>query len=209
MCEKMSMSMSEAGKLGAIASRPIIEQQKQERIEKYNTNPKLCIFCSTPISYENRVNKYCGHSCAAKYNNLIRGYEAHKRLPECMVCAGKIKKGGHKYCSLKCQQVDKWNEMRKRIEQEQKFDGKTQARRYLLETHGHKCMMSDCGITEWRGKPVLLICDHINGNSDDWNLNNIRMICSNCDATTPYYKARNRGNGRHYRRQRYKEGKSY
>jgi 5-methylcytosine-specific restriction endonuclease McrA len=54
-----------------------------------------------------------------------------------------------------------------------------------------------------------LVLDHIDGNSDNWDLKNLRMICCNCDALTPTYKNRNRGNGRFLRRIRYREGKSY
>ncbi|WIM86214.1 hypothetical protein PT015_14985 [Candidatus Mycobacterium wuenschmannii] len=38
---------------------------------------------------------------------------------------------------------------------------------------------------------------------------NLRLICPNCDSQLPTYKARNRGSGRHYRRQRYANGQSY
>jgi hypothetical protein len=66
-----------------------------------------------------------------------------------------------------------------------------------------------CGIDTWAGKPIMLVCDHINGNPEDWSLDNLRLICSNCDATTPFYKNRNMGNGRYKRRERYHSGKSY
>ena len=45
--------------------------------------------------------------------------------------------------------------------------------------------------------------------SDDCSLENLRLICSNCDTLTPTYKGRNKGNGRFSRRQRYQEGKSF
>ncbi len=41
------------------------------------------------------------------------------------------------------------------------------------------------------------------------NEENLSLICSNCDANLPTYKSKNKGNGRHYRRIKYKEGKSY
>ena len=40
------------------------------------------------------------------------------------------------------------------------------------------------------------------------NLDNLRLICPNCDALLPTFAGRNRGNGRVYRRLRYAEGKS-
>ena len=54
-----------------------------------------------------------------------------------------------------------------------------------------------------------LVIDHIDGNSENNNLSNLRVICPNCDSLTSTYKGLNKGNGRAYRRKRYKEGKSY
>lgn len=61
----------------------------------------------------------------------------------------------------------------------------------------------------WLGKPLPFILDHISGDSTDNNRENLRMVCSNCDSQLPTYKAKNKGNGRYARRERYKEGKSY
>jgi hypothetical protein len=41
-----------------------------------------------------------------------------------------------------------------------------------------------CGQGEvWRGRPLSLILDHINGVRDDHRLENLRMVCPNCAAT--------------------------
>jgi hypothetical protein len=227
MCNKMSMS--EAGKLGAIASKATLQKQKLERIEAYNKNPKLCLFCNTPIDYKrhNRKN-FCNSSCSASYSNyrrirkikeIIRNdkvtYEGMNGIivskPTCIYCGKICKKNAGKYCSVKCLQDYRWHKTKQKIEQEKAVSSKNprQAKRYLKETQGCKCAIPHCGISEWHGQPVLLIMDHVNGDSTDWSLPNLRLICSNCDAQTPFYKARNKGNGRHSRRQRYKEGKSY
>jgi hypothetical protein len=66
-----------------------------------------------------------------------------------------------------------------------------------------------CGIADWRGQPAPLIMDHVDGNSDNNHLDNLRMVCANCDAQLPTYKNRNRGKGRAWRRDRYRAGKSY
>lgn len=51
--------------------------------------------------------------------------------------------------------------------------------------------------------------DHIDGNSDNWSLDNLWLVCGNCDMLLPTYKGKNIGNGRYKRRERYKQGKSY
>jgi hypothetical protein len=61
----------------------------------------------------------------------------------------------------------------------------------------------------WMGQPIPIILDHIDGNSDNWAIINLRLVCPNCDAQLPTFKSKNIGHGRFYRRKRYKENKSY
>jgi 5-methylcytosine-specific restriction endonuclease McrA len=68
------------------------------------------------------------------------------------------------------------------------------ARLYLISKHGHSCMI--CGLTEWRGVQIPLVADHIDGNSENNNLDNFRIICNNCDAILLTFKGKNRGKGR-------------
>jgi hypothetical protein len=58
----------------------------------------------------------------------------------------------------------------------------------------NKCQI--CGISEWMGKPLTMILDHINGRANNNLPENLRLICHNCDSQTDHYKGRNKGNGR-------------
>lgn len=49
----------------------------------------------------------------------------------------------------------------------------------------------ECGISEWRGKPLSLSLDHINGVRNDHRLVNLRWICPNCDNQSPTFGGRN------------------
>lgn len=61
-------------------------------------------------------------------------------------------------------------------------------RENLLE---NKCYI--CGLKEhWNGKPIVLVLDHINGKHFDHRLNNLRLLCPNCDSQTETFKGRNR-----------------
>ena len=122
-------------------------------------------------------------------------------------CGAKLGPRGKKFCSNQCQSNHRWKLKKEEIFSKGKASEVRQAKRYLKETRPNRCEM--CGIDTWRGKPIMLLCDHINGNPEDWSLSNLRLICSNCDATTPFYKNRNRGNGRYKRRERYHSGKSF
>jgi len=123
----------------------------------------------------------------------------------CLECSESFTYSGsvkYKYCSNKCQQ---WFQTKKKIESGNYTA--PMAKRYLLKIRGIECEI--CGITEWCGQPVPLVLDHINGNSDNNALDNLRLVCGNCDMQLPTYKSKNRGNGRHSRRIRYEAGQSY
>jgi len=54
-----------------------------------------------------------------------------------------------------------------------------------------KNQCSRCGISDWRGKPLAIHIDHINGAKNDWRLENLRMLCPNCHSQTPTFGGRN------------------
>jgi len=109
------------------------------------------------------------------------------------------------YCSIKCQQDFQYNKRIDRWKSGGKI-GKGGLKRYLSE---QKDGCWECGITEWNGKDIVLELEHSDGNSDNNSEPNLSLLCPNCHSQTSTYKNRNRGNGRHYRRLRYAEGKSY
>lgn len=49
-----------------------------------------------------------------------------------------------------------------------------------------RCEMKGCGQGEiWMGKKMSLILDHINGVYNDNRIENLRIVCANCNATLP------------------------
>ena len=56
-------------------------------------------------------------------------------------------------------------------------------RRALLESGiKYKCLM--CNISEWKGSKLNLEIDHINGDSSDNRIENLRFLCPNCHSQT-------------------------
>jgi hypothetical protein len=54
-----------------------------------------------------------------------------------------------------------------------------------------KCEMCGTG-EEWYGRKLSLRLDHINGINTDYRLENLRIICPNCDSTLDTYCSKNR-----------------
>ena len=200
---------------GAKKSAQIQKDRSDKLRLEYQENPKKCENCGTGIPYEKRRNRFCSRSCSTAYNNagkVRNGYEIEKK--RCL-CCGKEFKGKHTslYCSKDCQHKYEWDAYKKEIKESNNGNPRNVrhmmrvAKRYLFEERGHQCEC--CGITEWMGQPAPLVLDHIDGNPENHCLDNLRLVCGNCDMQLPTYKSKNIGNGRATRRQRYKEGKSY
>ena len=47
---------------------------------------------------------------------------------------------------------------------------------------------STCGNTQWGDEEIPLQLDHKNGNDEDNSLDNLRLLCPNCHAQTPWYR---------------------
>jgi hypothetical protein len=202
------LTKSESGKLGAAAWQKVAEQNRLLRIEEYNKNPHICSQCSAALDYSSRHNKFCGHSCSA---SAAKGKDDIEW--NCLSCGKTHKCRPHKvkiYCNLQCQQgyaysirIQNW----KNGVPIESIGTPIWIKRYILEKQDNKC--EKCGIKDWNNKPITFELEHKDGNSEHNLEGNLCCLCPNCHSQTPTYKGRNKGNGRHSRRERYKEGKSF
>lgn len=140
--------------------------------------------------------------------SVCMSYKKPRR--ECRSCGKEVNRVEKFYCNVSCQKDYEWSLRKAVIESTGVFPTAVNGRvpkRYLTEVYGHICVI--CNTQEWQGKPIPLVLDHIDGNPENWTVQNCRLICPNCDAFTPTYKGRNRGSGRFYRKQRYINGQSF
>jgi len=198
---------------------------KQNREEYYENT--ACVNCGkifSGLKIENR--KFCSSKCAATYNNKIRVRKVkqekiNKRQREryhksknnyCLNCGDPVYET---YCNAKCQREYRLKEIFKKIELDEPIQMGSDTtnhryyKRYLIEKHGEYCM--ECGWKEINphSNKVPIELEHIDGNSKNNKLKNLKLLCPNCHSLTSTYKALNKGNGRFSRMKRYKEGKSF
>jgi len=186
-----AVNNSEAGRLGYQKTKTFFDKRNKEvkaeaRRRHAEKNPK-CKFCLAPIAYEKRQNNFCNHACAARFHNPRKGTGLAVQL-YCRFC-NKPTVGIKLHCEY-C--ITKgYHYHRKSCSQ---LSSPTALRKYLLTTRKHIC--SVCNYSEWNGKKIPLEVDHINGKPYDNDEANVRLICPNCHAQTPTFKARNKGHGR-------------
>jgi len=150
-----------------------------------------CQFCTKLI--KNKGSCKAHEMCCVKNSNRVK----HKRSDKAGQKKGSIPWNKNKVFTEQTKQ-----KILKKIEsgEYKNFSSYTirkLVRLYLIDKNGHSCMI--CGLSKWRDIDIPLVADHIDGNSENNELNNFRIICNNCDAILPTFKGKNRGNGRNNR----------
>ncbi len=191
----------------SIRSKLFRLEEKTSKYYEYKNIEIKCKECGIDIiDLKSRNRKFCSQRCNAVYNNRIRGYTSieHKKrnidsFGICLNCQSDT--GNKKYCNRICQHSYEKNIIFTRIEGGDNTLSERNYKKYLIYKYGEKCM--DCGWCEINKKTnrIPIQIEHIDGHSENNNLNNLKLLCPNCHSLTPTYGFLNKGNGR---KKRYK-----
>ena len=139
---------------------------------------------------------FCSKSCAAKHNNRVKPKRLRTRV--CVGC-GKLCKASHTYCSNDCRSSYRTSLSLQKIEKGEITEPKTI--KFNLQKFNEYRICSECGQGEtWNGKVLVLQLDHIDGNSDNNKLENLRILCPNCHTQTETFTSRQK---KEHKRNRY------
>lgn len=164
-----------ASERGNKASICTWKNKKELNIQNYELHPNLCKCCNNSLPYKKRNNLYCGHSCAAKINNIniVRNGIAKKK---CISCGKQICKKDVERCD-KCRiDFNIINDI---------YVSSHVLRKYLINLRGYKC--ERCELIIWQDQLIPLDVHHIDGDPKNSKQKNLLLLCKNCHALTNNY----------------------
>lgn len=145
---------------------------------------ELCSYgCNQQAKYINKSNKYMcaksANSCPANRAknsiNLKKAYDDGIR-----------KSGKDNYENLTVEQKNRMNHNKDKRFADFSYNGKGDHKNALLLERGHKCEI--CNLTEWLGKPITIELEHSDGDRNNNNKDNLKLLCPNCHSQTKTWR---------------------
>jgi glutaredoxin len=154
----------------------------------------LCDYgCGNTAQFVTKNNKNCcslsNHHCPKlkqkRKEGQLRAYVTGKRVPYIFTDEDRVKS----------------NEASKATALQKAFTYGSAAsnhyiKRLLKEAFHVPDVCNECGVGEWKGQKLTLELDHIDGNSSNNQIENLRLLCPNCHSLTSTWKGKSINTGK-------------
>ena len=142
-------------------------------------------------SIETKNPSFCSRICNAIFHNRPRRGKRYRADATyiCVFC-GKEMNTRRKYCDVNCQAEYKFQFVTMARVEAGIVNNKITLKKYLFKKTGAICVLCR-GTDTHNNLPLTLQMDHIDGNSDNNDLNNLRLLCPNCHTQTETWCKRN------------------
>lgn len=148
--------------------------------------------CGKEFQTQRALNAHqIAHKSDSRYS-VSRKKDKISVVHNCLYCEKEFnhnKGTRNKFCSTTCSSKYVWEY--KSIPKIQEGLGGN-LHRYLRETKGEQCELCGQGPMH-NDRPLVLQVDHIDGNSDNNKLDNVRLLCPNCHTQTDTYGSKGKG----------------
>ena len=194
----------------------LLVNKRKLREEEYNKNPNYCKCCGKKIEIIDKLpiakikkRITCSKKCSALLMHKKKGTLLFYK--PCLNCGTKIK-GRKIYCSNICQQEYHYKkyirDWKNGLNTGSDLSGASEyVKKYIREKYNNKCVKCGWDKTNPVTKKVPVQIEHINGNAEDNQEDNLILLCPNCHSLTPTFGSLNRGKGRTTRRLQYQRNK--
>lgn len=177
---------------------------------EYLKHPKYCKCCGKELTFEQRKNDYCSHSCAATINNkgVVRNSKKYKgKKHVCANCGKELSysQRNNKFCSQECLNEYRYNDaVQKILKGENLISGACGVpkylKKYLMELHSNKCEKCGWGEEHPVTHNIPLEIHHIDGDCTNNKLENLQLLCPNCHCLTENFGSLNKNSKRFHRK---------
>lgn len=156
---------------------------------------RKCAIAGCSNGLKGGATRYCSLKCSAQAQKKSRG--------QCLSGCGNLGKLYRtRYCSISCAHGHRYRCRAETFFMDGGGHGYVSPQflaRILRDYYGERCLR--CGWSKRHPKTgrVPVEVEHIDGNWENNRLTNLTLLCPNCHALTPTFRALNRGRGRAYR----------
>ena len=147
-----------------------------------------CEKCSTDHFRQYGSGRFCSAKCARSFSTADKRQDINEAVSRKL--KGKLP-SGYSEMSTDASRLKAARSLRRKSEA-RPFDEVSldlKRRRVISDQNG---CCNHCGLNEWRGRPLTLELEHIDGDNTNNDRSNLECLCPNCHSLTDTWRGRNK-----------------